>query len=545
MLSRLLSLLLGLAIPLVAQDLHLRGARVVTGTGAPFGAADLVVTDGRIAPPGSEPSPFATAAELRGDAVVVPGLVDAHGHLIGLGRSLVNVDLVGTRSFQEVIDRTAARARELPPGAWVIGRGWDQNDWDDTAFPTHARLSAAVSDRPVWLTRIDGHAALANARAMELAGVTRATPAPSGGAIHRDDDGEPTGVFIDRAMALVGGSVPEPGPAEIEEALLAAQRQCLSEGLTAVHDAGIGEDAIDILRRLHVEGRWRLRVHAMLPASETAAIRRGPWQTPDRVLQVRAVKAYADGALGSRGAALLEPYSDAPGQRGLLLTPRAELERIARLCYECGFQLCVHAIGDAANRAVLDVYEAVVPAADRARVRFRIEHAQVVADADFARFAALHVIPAMQPTHLTSDMPWAPNRLGPERIGGAYAWRRFQALGLPVPFGSDFPVERSDPRLGLFAACTTRATDGSGPAVGFRPDQRLDRLRALQGFTRDAAWAAFLERELGTLETGKLADFTVFDRDVLTCPDAELLEARVLLTVIGGRIAFAADGVLR
>lgn len=523
-----------------AQDLVLRGVHVWTGSDEPWPDDQLVVVDGRIQPPHAPVPEGATLVELRG-AFVFPGLHDAHAHLRGLGESLRSVDLVGTRSYAEVIERVAARAKTTPKGDWILGRGWDQNDWPVAAFPEHAELSRAVPDHPVFLVRVDGHAALANRRALELAGVSAATAAPAGGEVHRDAQGEPTGVLIDHATALVGGQIPDASPAQLEAALLAAHDACVRHGLTCVHDAGMGELELGVVRALIVAGRWRLRVHAMLPADELAAIERGPWQTPDGTLVVRAVKAYADGALGSRGAALLAPYSDQPGTRGLLLTPKARLEQIARLCVARGFQLCTHAIGDAANRAVLDAYAAAVPEAERARVRFRIEHAQVVHADDFARFAAQHVIPSMQPTHLTSDMPWAPQRLGADRIDGAYAWTRFLGLGLRLPLGSDFPVESVDPRLGFYAAITTKAPDGSGPPEGFRPSGVLDRRTALKGFTADAAYAAFAERELGTIEPGKRADFTILDRDLATCAPERVLDARVLATVIGGRIVHRAE----
>jgi predicted amidohydrolase YtcJ len=301
-----------------------------------------------------------------------------------------------------------------------------------------------------------------------------------------------------------------------------------------VHDAGVSRTVLEQLQLLHKAKKWHLRTYVMLAAGETDAIRKGPWQSDDGLLTVRAVKAIADGALGSRGAALLASYSDRPGYKGLMLMPPAQLKQLAQLCADSGMQLCVHAIGDAANRAVLDAVSQVQWKGDPKGGRFRIEHAQVVAPADFARFRDLAVLPSMQPTHLTSDMPWAPARLGPERIQGAYAWRSFLALGLPVPFGSDFPVESCDPRKGLYAAVTTKPESGGEP---LRPDQQLDRKAALKGFTQDAAFAMFAEKELGTVEAGKRADFTVFDRDLLTCPEGDLLHAAVRLVVVGGKVA--------
>jgi predicted amidohydrolase YtcJ len=470
-------------------------------------------------------------------AFVMPGLQDAHGHLLGLGTAMAEVDLVGTQSFADVIARAAARAATLPKGEWVLGRGWDQNDWADQAMPVHRTLSTAIPDHPVWLTRVDGHAGLANAAALAAAGITRDTKTAGGGEVLVDADGEPTGVLVDQAMDAI--RLPALTSAQLRERLLAAHDACLQHGLTCVHDAGVSRAVLDTMVALHAEGRWHLRTYVLLDPNERELIERGVWQTKDSCLVVRAVKAYADGALGSRGAVLLEPYSDRPAWKGLLLNTTAGIRELAQLCADHGMQLCVHAIGDAANRAVLDAYEAVQCDGPFFARRFRIEHAQVVADSDFARFDALGVLPSMQPTHLTSDMPWATARLGPERVQRAYAWRRFHRLGVVVPFGSDFPVESVDPRRGIYAAVTTRSLAG-GDAL--RPDQRLSREQALRGFTLHAAFAMFAEQKLGTIEPGKFADFTVFDRDLLTCSDAELLQAKVLLTVIGGQVVYDGRG---
>ena len=471
--------------------------------------------------------------ELPSSAFVMPGLQDAHGHLLGLGSSLVEVDLVGTKSFQEVVEKARAAASRLPKGAWVVGRGWDQNDWDQQRMPNHRALSEAVPEHPVWFTRVDGHAGLANRLALEAAGITRESTAPSGGEILFDDRGEPTGVLVDAAM----GAVPEPGigAAEIRRRLLFAQESCLRHGLTCVHDMGVSASVLEQLVQLHRENKWFLRTYVMLTPTERELIERGPWQTPDGLITVRGVKAYADGALGSRGAALLEPYADRPGTRGLVSLPKGAIQVLAQFCADHGMQLVTHAIGDQANRAVLDAYEAVKVEGGLAGRRFRVEHAQVIAADDFRRFEQLGVLPSMQPTHLTSDMPWAPDRLGPERTMRAYAWRTFHDLGVVVPFGSDFPVESVDPRKGIYAAVTTRAPSG-GPEL--RPDQKLSRERALRGFTYDAAYGMHREQRLGTIEVRKYADLTVFDRDLRTCSEADLLEAKVLLTVVGGRIVY-------
>jgi hypothetical protein len=342
-------------------------------------------------------------------------------------------------------------------------------------------------------------------------------------------------VLVDDAMAAI--KLPALSPEQIRQRLLAAQRECLRHGLTCVHDAGVDRATLDAMVALHTEGKWLLRTYVLLAPSERELIARGPWQTADARIVVRAVKLYADGALGSRGASLLEPYADMPGKRGLVSMPKGALLEVAQRCADSGMQLCTHAIGDAANRTVLDAYAAVKIEGGIAPLRFRIEHAQVIAEDDFARFAALGVLPSMQPTHLTSDMPWAAERLGPERVLRAFAWRRFHAMGVTVPFGSDFPVESVDPRKGLFAAVTTRGERG-GPPEGYRPDQKLSREQAIRGFTLHAAHAMFAERHLGTIALGKRADFTVFDRDLLTCAEDDLLRAKVLLTVVGGQVAY-------
>jgi len=525
--------------PLPAHDwngLAVRGGQVWTGAAPWEQGVDIHCRHRRFAP-ASGPALDQVLIELPDDAFVMPGLQDAHGHLLGLGSSLVEVDLVGTRSFFEVVAKARAAAERLPKGSWVIGRGWDQNDWEGQRMPSHQALSRAIPDHPVWLTRIDGHAGLGNQRALEAAGITRASTAPSGGEILFDPDGEPTGVLVDAAMA----TVPEPpiDDDEIRRRLLLAQESCLHHGLTCVHDMGVSKRVLDQLVRLHRDKRWFLRTYVMLSPSERALIARGPWQTPDGIITVRGVKAYADGALGSRGAALLEPYADRPSSRGLVSLPKGAILALAQFCADHDMQLATHAIGDKANRTVLDAYAAVQVDGGIGGRRFRVEHAQVIAAEDFVRFFDLGVLPSMQPTHLTSDMPWAPDRLGAERTLRAYAWRRFHDLGVVVPFGSDFPVESVDPRRGIYAAVTTK---GLGSDVALRPDQQLGRARALRGFTHDAAYGMHGEQQLGTIEVRKYADLTVFDRDLLACSDAELLEAKVLLTVIGGRIVFDGRG---
>ncbi len=527
-----MSLTIALAFVLAPQDLVLHNVRVWTGTDAPW-RGHVVVKDGRIAREGAIAPTGVESRDLQG-AWLMPGLQDAHGHLLLLGSAIEEVDLFGAKSYAEVVDRVQRAAARTKSGEWIVGRGWDQNLWPDAAMPHHRDLSAVTTDHPVWLVRVDGHAALANARAMAGAAVSKSTQSPSGGEILRDEVGEPTGVLVDLAMALV--PQPTPSPQAVERRLLVAQQQCFLAGLTCVHDAGVDEGVVDWLIAAADRGEWRLRTHLMFAAEQTEAIRRGPRASSSGLVAARAVKAYADGALGSRGAFLLQPYADKKGYRGLPLS--AGLQEVAQLCADVGMQLCVHAIGDAANRKVLDVFEATrFQDGQRERARWRIEHCQVVAETDRARFVALSVIPSMQPTHLTSDMPWARSRLGEERISTAYAWSELLGLGLPVAFGSDFPVESVDPRKGIFAAVTTKATPDGEP---LRKDQQLARVDALRGFTRHAAHAMFAEDDLGAIAHGKRADFTVFDRDLSACSEDEILQARVVLTVVDGRIVYEA-----
>ncbi len=484
-------------------------------------------------------------------ACVVPGLWDAHGHLLSLGLAEHEVDLAGARSFAEVVARVAARAAATPRGQWIVGRGWDQNDWPRDEFagelPAHARLSAATPEHPVLLSRVDGHAALLNARALAARGIDRSTTSPAGGEVLKDAAGEPTGVLVDAALDLA--PEPPPTPAQVRAALRAAARACVEHGLVGVHDAGVGREALAGLEELAAAGELPLRVYAMLAqgAATDEVLARGP-----RVglhggrLTVRAIKVFVDGALGSRGAFLLEPYADRPDTRGLPQTDLAALRDLIVRAGRHGFQVCAHAIGDAGVRLVLDAVEAAAAelGPERARaLRTRIEHAQVIHPDDVGRFAALGVLPSMQPTHATSDMPWAAARLGAERVRGAYAWQALLSAGVPaIACGSDFPVEGVSPLWGLHAAVTRLDAAGQSPhgPGGWFPDQRLTREQALLGFTRWACAAAFMEDQGGVLAPGRLADVAVFERDLLTCPPADLRDLRARLTIVGGQVVHEA-----
>ena len=505
-------------------------------------AEAILVRDGRIVKTGKSQEIRSLAGasrviDLRGKTVV-PGLIDAHGHMLGLGRALQDVDLVGTSSYQDVIARVKERAARTPKGNWILGRGWDQNDWDSKAFPDHRELSKAVPDHPVYLTRVDGHAGLANSRAMELAKLDSRTADPSGGKIHRDKGGNPTGVLIDNAQALVRRIIPPGSPSQVEAQLLAAMNECSRFGLTGVHDAGIDGETLSAYKRLLAAGRMPLRVYVMLApgAALQQYFQRGP-ETGNDFLTVRSIKLVADGALGSRGAALLEPYSDDPGNTGLILRKPDEMQAIINQALEKGFQVCTHAIGDRANRLVLDLYEAGVKAHPHPDHRYRVEHAQVIAPSDISRFKRQGVIPSMQQTHCTSDMYWAEKRLGPERVKGAYAWRALLKDGNIIAGGSDFPVESANPLLGFYAAITRQDAKGWPPG-GWHPDQKMTRQEALKSFTRWAAFAAFEEKQKGSLEAGKLGDMIVLSRDIMKIEPREILTTEVVTTIVGGRVVW-------
>ena len=483
----------------------------------------------------------ATRRERVDGAFVLPGLVDAHAHLVGLGDALATLDLTGTRSYEEILERVASAARDKPQG-WIVGRGWDQNDWADKAFPDGRRLEQSAPGRPVWLGRIDGHAGIASPAAMTAAEISRTTTDPSGGRVLRDVAGEPTGVLIDTATDLVERKIPPPAAAERRARLEKALQTAVGVGLTGVHDMGISSESVELYRELDAAGRLPLRVYAVLSGDDPRLAehyRAGP--KIGQRLTVRAVKFFADGALGSRGAALLAPYDDDPKNQGLLVTQPEALAAKVDAAVTAGFQPCVHAIGDRANRIVLDAFEAALRKHDKgAEVRARVEHAQLLAPADLPRFAALGVIASMQPAHATSDMPWAGARVGEERLRGAYAWRTLLDGGARLAFGSDFPVERPQVFEGLYAAVARADRDGN-PAGGWRPEQRISFAEALAGFTSGSAYAGFTEDRRGRIRPGLDADFTIVDGElgplVRGQPGADpraLLAVRIRATVVGG-----------
>lgn len=521
---------------------------------APLAQA-MAVSNGVIVAIGSaeeiEPyrGPGTTSIDLEGRAVI-PGLIDAHTHVFNLGMFLRTVALVGTSGVEEIAARVEEAAAERPAGEWILGRGWDQNDWAVKEFPTAVALDAVAPDHPVWLTRVDGHAGWANTRAMDLAGINAATPDPEGGRIVRDEVGNATGVFIDNAKDLIEAAIPEPGRDELEARLEAAQERMLLVGLTGVHDMGTEAEEVWVLREWAEAGRLVPRIVSYLDSSDTTLMgaldsiaAAESAESGDR-FRIRGVKFFADGALGSRGAALLEPYSDDPGNEGLLVTSPDTLEVDVARALRLGLQPAIHAIGDRGNRIALEAITGARgsvsgPAIRSLELPSRIEHAQVVALEDIPRFAELNVIASMQPTHATSDMYWAEDRVGPERIQGAYAWRKMLDAGVPLACGSDFPVESPNPFYGLYAAVTRQDQEG-WPEGGWHPEERLTREEALACFTRWAADAAGMGDEVGMLVVGGRADFLVLDRDVLEVPAEEIWRTRVLRTVIDGEIVYEA-----
>jgi predicted amidohydrolase YtcJ len=521
-------------------DLAVTGARIYTVNPANPTASAIAVRAGKILAVGDDVAPFIGPATRKIDAkgaAILPGLIDAHGHMSSLGESLEVLDLRGTRSEQEIADLVRKAALGRKPGEWIRGRSWDQNNWPSRQFPTEASISAAAPDNPVYLTRVDGHAGWVNRKAMEIAGLTDDTPDPQGGRLLRDASGQSTGVLIDRAQELVTRKISLPAPQQVHERLRRAALECARLGITTVHDAGVSAVELDQYRTLIQEHKLPVRVYAMIGGEGDLwreYLGRGP-ETGER-LTVRSIKLYADGALGSRGAALKEAYSDDPDNTGLLMMHARDIEQVARDAVAHGFQVNTHAIGDRANRIVLDGYAAALGGAnDR---RFRIEHAQVVSLEDIPMFARYSIIASMQATHATSDMPWAAARLGPERVKGAYAWRRFLSLGVHLANGSDFPVENPNPLWGFYAAITRQDRSGI-PNGGWFPDQRMTRDEALRSWTIEGAYAAFEEKIKGSLEPGKLADFVLLSDDITRIPPTEILKTRVVMTVVGGEVVYA------
>lgn len=520
-------------------------AKVYTGLDS-LPSAEAVAIDGdRIIAVGSKEDLEArfeadTVVDLH-DFTVYPGFVDSHCHVEGLGALLAHLDLSGTKSIQEIRARLREPLAATSTGRWLRGRGWDQNDWPSASYPHRRDIDDLSWDVPVILTRVDGHAVWVNSAALRIAGIDKNTPDPDGGRILRERDGSPTGVFVDNAIDLITAHVPPPAREERVAAIQEALAMCVQLGLTEVHDMGVDSVGVEIYRQLLERGQLPIRLYAAVESGHTwkAFQKVAPFQSENGMLAVRALKLYVDGALGSRGAALIEPYSDSPGERGLTLASSVQLEEEIRSAGRSGYQVCIHAIGDRGNTIVLDVFDKIRKSNEfnMKAARFRVEHAQVLQVSDIPRFKETGVIPSMQPTHCTSDMYWAEKRLGPGRTRGAYAWHSLLAAGNIIPAGSDFPVESPDPLPGFYAAVTRQ--DRSGwPEGGWFPEERMTRLEALKAFTAWGAYAAFQEDLKGTIEPGKWADLVVLSSDIMKVPAREILECRVEMTLVGGKIVY-------
>ena len=533
-----------------ATDMILHGGTIYTLDGdeaSPVSA--IAIENGVVVATGTDAELLALAGEetvildLEG-AWVIPGLTDAHAHLYNLGASLTRVDLRGTNSSADCVERARKMEGDLAASAWLRGRGWDQNDWAEQVFPTRQILDAAFGDRPVYFRRVDGHAAWVSSATLALAGIDASTPDPEGGEILRDPEGVPTGILVDNAEDLVSGILDKPGPEEIERVYRRGLEEVHRYGITGVHEMGSSVAKIDVLRAGEREGWLKLRLVCYVGGAdefevyEGSPVRGGPAAR----LWVDGVKLYADGALGSRGAALLTDYSDRAGHRGLLIQSPDVLQTNAGAAMARDFTVVIHAIGDRGTRVSLDAiigaYEELGVERPLRELRPRIEHAQIVAPDDFSRFAEHGIIPSMQPTHCTSDMPWAPKRLGDERIKGAYAWRTMLDLGLLLPLGSDFPVEKTSPWLGLYSARTRHSVEAD---QSWSLEQALSPLEALLGFT---VWPAQTIRAegWGRLATGYRADLVIVDHDPLGEDARELLETTVELTMVDGEIVYTPRG---
>ena len=529
-----LALLLGSCQPRKQKvDLIVFNANTYTVDGGFSKAEAFAIHNGRFVGVGSTDSiraAFVAPWMLNADGrTIVPGLIDAHCHFLNLGLNQENVDLVGTTSFEQILDSLQAAYQARQP-EYLMGRGWDQNDWENKEFPDKEALDSLFPDIPVALVRIDGHALLVNQKALDMAGITGNTRVPGGEVIL--EDGEPTGVLVDSPMQLVYGQWPAPGRDALVRALEKAQEICFSHGLTTVNDAGLSRYAIDLIDSLQRAGTLDIRVYAMIsntPENLDYYLQRGIYKTPK--LNVRSVKVYGDGALGSRGAAMKAPYTDQPGHFGAMITPAEELGSLAERIAAAGFQMNTHAIGDSANIAVLRAYRNALDTV--ADPRWKVEHAQIVDTADIRLFSE-KILPSVQPTHATSDMYWAEERVGPERMKGAYAFQQLLDASGRVALGTDFPVERVNPMLTFYAAVARQDSEGY-PEGGFQMADALTREQALKGMTRWAAYSNFEEDEKGSIEAGKRADFVILNGDLMELPPEQLKDIRVINTFIDGR----------
>ena len=510
----------------------------------------LLIQDGKVRAVGNEDELRALATTediIEVDAqgnTLLPGLIDAHGHVMGLGFQELQINLAGIRSLEETLEQLKAYADANPELEWIIGRGWNQTLWKENRFPKATDLDQVIPDRPVWLSRVDGHAGWANSKAMQLAQVSSDTPDPEGGKIIKDERGRPTGVFIDAAEGYVQQVVPEYTAQEQALALAAANNVLRSYGVTSIHDAGVGIQTWELYQEFASQGKLDIRIYGMISGAGStfdALSVQGPITgLYDDLLALRSVKLYADGALGSRGAALLSDYHDEPGNKGLLFVSQDEMNAMAEKVVSKGFQANIHAIGDAANRQVLDALAYAQEQHPNPDQRNRVEHAQIIELQDLPRFKELNIIASMQPTHATSDKNMAEDRVGSERIKGAYAWQTLLGQGTVVASGSDFPVESANPFLGLYAAITRKDIEGN-PLGGWYANEAMTREQTLRSFTLDAAYAGFQEDVLGSLEEGKWADFIIIDRDIMRVEDSEIWQTEVLQTWVAGEPVFTRD----
>lgn len=543
-------------------DLVIHGGKIYTVDESQPVVESVAVEGGRIVFAG----PWSDGQKYVGDQthvidlagkIMTPGFIEGHGHIMGVGYNELQLDLSSVRSYEELVEVVREAVKKAAPGEWIVGRGWHQDKWDHLpkdvvkGFQTHHLLSSVSPDNPVFLRHASGHAAIANAKAMEIAGVNqlsveqiKAMRTEEGGEIIRDALGNPTGIFNERAMGIIARHIPDDTQARDEQALELALAACLRNGITSFHDAGASESNIDLLKAFRSSGRLSVRMYVMLggPALARKWFARGPEIDPDHFLTIRSIKLSCDGALGSRGAWLLEPYTDRPDTYGMATIPMDTVLSISRAALKYGFQVCSHAIGDRANREVLDRYEQAFREYPEVKDhRFRIEHAQHLHPSDIPRFASLGVIPAMQAIHMSSDRPWAILRLGDKRIKeGAYVWQALLQSGARIANGTDAPVEPLNPIPSFYAAVTRKTLAGT-PEGGFEPEQKMTREQALRSYTLDAAYAAFEEAVLGSIMPGKYADFTVFSRDIMEIDEDEILQTEVSMTIVAGYVLYAND----
>jgi hypothetical protein len=535
---------------LQAEKIFVNGHIITMDEAAPEVEA-LAVGRGKIISIGSSAEvmkvfPQAEVYDLKGKTVM-PGIIESHGHLLSLGQSFMELNLEGIRTPLEAVEKVRERVRQTPPGEWIIGWGWDEGAWAEN-YPTNEALDEVSRDNPVYLRGLHGFAGWANNKALETAGITADTPNPPQGEIVKDPrTGKPTGILTNKAQELIAAHIPPMTLDQVERALYLAHEECLKNGLTTVHEARVSAGMLEAFRVLLKNNKLKIRIYAMLDAEDEKLIepffRKGPEIDPSQMLTIRCLKVFVDGALGSRGAAMLEPYSDSPGVKGVIVTPEDSLYRLTVRALKSGLQVATHAIGDRANRITLNAYRrALADFPGYKDNRLRVEHAQVVALEDIPEFAPLGIVLSMQPPHCTSDMAWAEARVGPERIKGAYAWRSFLKTGVHITFNSDFPGETLNPFYGMYAAETRQNPEGK-PEGGWYSGQCLSRQEVLRAYTIEAAYSGFEEQNKGKILPGMLADFIILSDDILTIPSKKLLCLKVEETYLGGSLAYSASPV--